>query len=114
MVKWARETAVTRVVHVRAFEEALGRKVFAASALELLRPFLTPLYAFTTSTPRDSVRRVPACVAFFLRFLARSVEQERHCQCAATVVHEERAPRVDAQASDERTAAPSNGTRWQT
>ena len=80
----------------------------------LLRPFLAPLCAFATSGPRDSVRPVPAYVAFFLRFLARSVEQERHCQCAATVVHEERAPRVDAQASDERTGVggwlPTMGT----
>ena len=99
VVKWARETAGARVFHVRAFEETLGRIVFAASALELLRPFLSPLHAFATSAPSDapmdSVRPVPAYVAFFLRFLARSVEQESHCQGAATVVHEERAPRVD-------------------
>ena len=103
VVKWARETASAAVVHVRAFEEALGRIVFATSALELLRPFLSPLYAFATSGPRDSVRPVPGYVSFFLRFIAKSVEQGRHSQCAATVVQEERAPRVDAQASDERT-----------
>ena len=83
MVKWARETA-----DARPFEEALGRMVFATSALELLRPFLAPLYAFATSGPRDSVRPVPAYVSFFLRFSARSVEQERHTQCEADVVHE--------------------------
>ena len=103
VVKWARETAAAKVIHVRAFEEALGRIVFATSALELLRPFLSPLYAFASSGLRDSVRPIPAYVAFFLRFLARSVERERHSQCAATLVQEERAPRVDAQASDERT-----------
>ena len=65
--------------------------------------FLSPLYAFATSGPGDSVRPVPAYVAFFLRFLAGAVERERHSQCAATLVQEERAPRVDAQASDERT-----------
>ena len=102
-VKWARETASAAVVHVRAFEEALGRIVFATSALELLHPFLSPLYAFATSGPRDSVRSVPGYVSFFLRFIAKSVEQGRNSQCAATVVQEERARRVDAQASDERT-----------
>ena len=54
--KWTCETAASRVVHVRAFEEALGRIVFVTSALELLRPFLAPLCAFATSCPRDSVR----------------------------------------------------------
>ena len=103
VVKWARETAAAKVIHFRAFEEALGRIVFATSALELLRPFLAPLYASAASGPRDSVRPVPAYVAFFLRFLAGAVERERHSKCAATLVQEERAPRVDAQASDDRT-----------
>ena len=49
------------------------------------------------------MRPIPAHVAFFLKFLAGAVERERHSQCAATLVQEERAPRVDAQASDERT-----------
>ena len=40
VVKWDYETAAARVVHIRASEEALGRTVFATSALELLRPFL--------------------------------------------------------------------------
>ena len=70
-MNWARETAAAKVIHVRAFEEALGRIVFATGALELLRPFLSLLYAVATSGPRDSVRPVPAYVAFFLRFLAR-------------------------------------------
>ena len=55
-------------------EEALGRIAFATSARELLRPFLAPLCAFATSGARDSVRPVPAHVAFFLRFLAGSSE----------------------------------------
>ena len=76
MVKWARETAGARVIHVRAFEEALGKIVFATSALELLRHFLSPLYAFATSGPTDSVRLVPAYAAFFLRFLSKSAERE--------------------------------------
>ena len=103
VVKWAGETTAAKVVHVHAFEEALGRTVFATSALGLLRPFLAPLYAFATSGPRDSVRPVPPYVTFFLRFFASAVERERHIQCAATLLQEERAPRVDAQASDERT-----------
>ena len=78
--------------------------VFATCALDLLRTFLPPLYAFATSGPRDSVRPVPAYVSFFLRITARSVEQERHTQYGAAVVREEGGPRVDAQASDDRTS----------
>ena len=46
VVKSARETADARVTHVRSFEEALGRMVFATGALELFRPFLAPLCVF--------------------------------------------------------------------
>ena len=77
VVKLARETAAARVIQ----------------ALELLRPFLAPLYAFATSGPQDSVRPVPAYVAFFLRFLAGAAELERHSQCAAILHQEEQASR---------------------
>ena len=43
VVKWARETAAAKVIHVRSFEEALGKMVFATGAPELLRSFLAPL-----------------------------------------------------------------------
>ena len=82
-ISWARNTANTKVVHIRYFEEALGRAVFVASALELLRPFLSPLYAFSCSGSREGVRPLPPYVSFFLRFLARSVERNRHTMCAA-------------------------------
>ena len=102
-MKWARDTAPVNVVHVRSFEEASGRLVYATSSLELLWPFFTPLCAFTSSSPADSVRAVPPYVAFFRRFIARSVERERHSQYAATSREEELAPLVDAQESDLRT-----------
>ena len=97
-MKWARETPAAKVVHVRAFEEALGRIVFGTSALSSV-----PSWLPSTSGPRDSVMPVPAYVTFFLRFPAGAVERERHSKCAAILVQEERAPRVDAHASDERT-----------
>ena len=102
-MKWARDTAPADVFHVRSFEEASGRLVYATSALELHRPFLAPLCSSTSSSPTDAMRAVPPSVAFFLRLIARSVERERHSQYAATSREEELAPRVDAQASDLRT-----------
>ena len=36
-VRWARRTSDAGVIHARAFDEALGRVVFVASALELIR-----------------------------------------------------------------------------
>ena len=64
------------------FEEGLGRVVFVTGALEHERPFMAPLFKFMISHPRHSVQSVPSYVSFFLRFLARQVEQRRHHPCA--------------------------------
>ena len=88
---------------MRAFEEALGRAVFATRALVLLRLFLSSMYAFACAGPGDEVRAVPPrYVSFILRFLAGAVEDERHRQCAAEIRQDALAPRADAQALDER------------
>ena len=91
-MNYARNTVQVDVFHVRSFEEASGRLVFATSSLELLWPFFTPLCAFTSSSPADAVRAVPPYVSFFLGF-----------KSAVTTREEEWGPRVDAQAWDART-----------
>ena len=101
--RWTRETADSGYVHMSAFEEGLGRIMYVASALEFERPFLSPLYRFLTLHPRGSVRRLPAYVIFVLRYLADRIQESRHYDCAARLESSILAPRVDAQASDERT-----------
>ena len=102
-VRWSSEVASVPTVHMRSFEEGLGRIMFVAGALEYERPFLGPLYKFLTMHPRDSVRRVPPYVAFILEFLSRTVLEDRHYDCNEFLVKSGVAPRVDAQASDSRT-----------
>ena len=53
--------------------------------------------------PRGSARRVPSYVPFILQYLSHQVERSRHYPCASEMVSSEVAPRVDAQASGERT-----------
>ena len=60
------------------YEEGLGRVMFVTGALEHERPFMAPLYKFMIIHPRHSVQAMPSYVLFFLRFLARQVEQRRH------------------------------------
>ena len=98
--KSARETTDSQYIHVARFEEGLGRIMFVARALELERPFLGPLYGFMALQPRQSTRRVPACVGFILQYLADHVAQTRHYDCSETRESTTEAPRVDAQASD--------------
>ena len=77
--------------------------MYVAGALEYERPFLSPLYSFLSLHPRGAVRKVPAYVKHFLRYLARQVSQSRHYNCATTMRPWDTAPRVDAQASEGRT-----------
>ena len=102
-VRWSREVASTTFINVSNFEEGLGRIMYVLGALEFERPFLGPLYRFLTLQPRGSVRRVPSYVSFILRYLARQVERNRHYPCAVDQLPAEHSPRVDAQASRERT-----------
>ena len=98
-----RRTANADYIHLRRFEEGVGRIMFVAGALELERPFLGPLYKFMVLHPRESMRRVPSFVSFILYFLADQVAATRHYNCAEILESSEEAPRVDAQASGVRT-----------
>ena len=51
----------------------------------------------------EGTRRVPACVSFIFRYLANQLWRQLHCNCESVVLQSEYAPRVDAQASLERT-----------
>ena len=77
----------------------LGRIAYVAGALENERP----LYRILTLHPRLSVRRVPPYVAFILNRPSLQRERSRHYPCAVNQLSSDVSPRVDAQASDERT-----------
>ena len=96
--RWCREVAASDHV-LNNFEEGLGCIMCVAGALKFERPFLAPFYRFMNLHPREAVRRVPAYVAFNLRYLAEQVEENRHSTCASVQRPLETAPRVDAQAS---------------
>ena len=115
--KWAREVADSDQVHVARFEGGLGRIMFVVGALELERLFLGPPHRFMSLHPQSSVRRVPPYVSFFLRYLADRISDSRHHNCAVSMESTTVAPRVDAQASSERTGigrlVPGKRTRRQ-
>ena len=101
--RWTTEVASSSSVHMASFEEGLGRVMYVAGALEYERPFLGPLYRFMSLHPRDSVRAVPPYVSFFLRHLAAQISECRHYDCSMKMYPDQFAPRVDAQASADRT-----------
>ena len=85
--RWTRETAESGCVHMSAFEEGIGRVMYVAGASEFDRTFLSPLYRFLTLHPRNSVRRLPGCVVFVLRYLADQIQESRHYDCAAELIY---------------------------
>ena len=101
--KWTLEIAGSDYVNTSRYEKGLGRIMYVAGALEYEKPFLGPLYRFLALHPRGSIRRVPPYIAFILTYLSRQVSECRHFPCAANVIAFDSAPRVDAQASSDRT-----------
>ena len=77
--------------------------MYVAGALEYERPFLGPLCWFMSLHSRDSVQTVPAYVSFFLRHLSQQLQNSRRYDCAAKLYSSQLSPRVDAQASADRT-----------
>ena len=78
------------VVLMRRFNEFVGRLGFVARVLVWLKPFMAPLYAWSSVLDRSSVATAPRLVSLVLRFLS---EQLRDC----TFVHTCRRPKGDPQ-----------------
>ena len=102
-IKWTTEIANSTYINMSRFEGGLGRIMFVAGALEYEKPFLGPLYRFLSIHPRGSIRRVPPYVSFILHYLSRQIAGCRHFLCASSLESIRSAPRVDAQASADRT-----------
>ena len=102
IISWAQKIVDSTSVNRGAFEEGLGKVMFVAGALEYERPFLGPLYRFLSFHPRNSIRLVPSYVKFFQSHLAAQIGICRRCPCAVEIQSWDTAPRVDAQASEER------------
>ena len=86
--------------------------MYVAGALEYEKPVLGPLCLFRALHPRGSIRRVSPYISFILSYLSSQVVQCQHFPCAGHVVSIDASPRVDAQASPERTGIGLVPTTW--
>ena len=101
--RWTEKIANSTTVNIASFEEGLGRIMFVAGALEHERPFLCPLYRFISIHPRNATRKVPPYVTFIPRYLSAEIKKKRHYSCGTKLTTADCSPRVDAQASLQRT-----------
>ncbi len=98
---WLRRAARDGWTDVAEFRSCLGRLSFVAGALEYDKPFLAPLFAFSSRHPRGGLHKVPLYVRMVLEFLADRIARRRHYPSATRAHDAAEAFRVDAHAEGE-------------
>ena len=73
--RWLKEKLEEGAVLVQEFREALGRLGFSAGAIETWRPFLGPLYAWTSVVPARSYLQIPVMIKIIMRYLVEEIEE---------------------------------------
>jgi len=66
------------MVQGRSFIEFTGRLSFVARVVTWIKPFLAPLFAWTSVLARGTVTRVPTLVFISLRFLRQQIQHHGH------------------------------------
>ena len=83
VINWANRILTDGVVLVRQMGEGLGRLGFTAQALPHIKPFLAPLYAWTSSAPGGAVLPVPKlCKVTLLWLMAHFKESRSLVDCS--------------------------------
>ena len=102
LMRWADRILTEGAVHMGDFASVLGRWGFALQAIDLLRPFLGPLYAWAAAVPRYAVMPLPAMVRLIVLFLKRMLQEGfRSLPCGSGADWVPEAFRADAKAEGE-------------
>ena len=72
--KWITRVLEAGRVHTGEFGQVLGRLSFGFSAVDLLRPFLGPCYAWSAAVPNCYVLDLPPMVKLVLNFLRKALQ----------------------------------------
>lgn len=97
---WCAETADAEVVLIRRLREGVGRLSFLAGPIQLLRPFLGPVYAWIAACPAGACIAPPRIVRLVLKWAARLLTSG--CGRPCRPGHDELGEifRIDAKAGD--------------
>lgn len=74
LIRWAKRIVTEKLVLVANLSQGLGRLGFAAGALEWVKPFLGPAYAWTAAAPLGAVLPVPAAIWLTLNWIVELLE----------------------------------------
>ena len=99
---WVQTTVATGTVRLHDFSAVLGRLSFAMAAIDHLRPFLGPLYAWADALKNVMRARLPKAVVYILRFIAHMLKNGWRARPVGSL-HEVRRElfRADAKAQGE-------------
>ena len=122
LIGWIDSVLAEGSVLVGSFSEALGRLGFAAGALPCFRPFLGPLYTWSSAVPGGAFVEVPVMIKITLRYLKKQISNGYFMtDCGEAELVEVDDSRADAQAEGEdvamvgrecRNDTPPESARW--
>ncbi|CAE8658280.1 unnamed protein product, partial [Polarella glacialis] len=102
LVRWMSKALVAGSVCIEEFKSVLGRMGFAMRALETFRPFLGPLYAWSSAVPARTFLPLPVMIRLILIYLKDRLKEGSRtapCGCCQGITKERF--RADAKADGE-------------
>ena len=99
---WMEKHAVQGGALGREMKSALGRFGFVAGALQHVRPFLGPLFAWSAMTSQGAFYKFPDAVSVLLEYIRDQVSKEAMCKPRRLANGAREAFRVDAKAEGEK------------
>jgi hypothetical protein len=97
-MQWLRDRAAEGKARVADMCAVLGRLSFALSALDHLRPFLGPIYAWVAALEHARVYKLPKAIKLIMLFLAKALEGSGRLTLVRALTPQREAFRTDARA----------------
>ena len=101
-VSWLEDRAREGRTQLGELLQGIGRLGFITGAVESLRPFLGPLYAWTSAGPRYARPTIPPMLLLIMRYLARELREFRMMPCERKALQLGEVFRMDAKAEGEK------------
>ena len=108
IVQWTAEVAASSTVHLRSFEEGLGRVMYVAGALEYERRFLAPLWS-GRSLPTSRPFSVSSHTSFVLPDTTTAQPSSTRIRCHPESTH---SPASSARESEARSPGATAAGTW--